>query len=382
MAALYLLAAQPFTVFAMQSQAEYTRRDDYQSSPKAAATQNEGQQHTPRSAAEEAARLRRILPVLPSLIRGGDGLLNLEGQRATQNQIVTSTNVKDPVTDTFVFTAGLPLEAANSTQIPTEQFTVSLAKFYATVPAQRPISSSGWHFTMGTPLFAIGMWDGGRGGSRSAAPTFSATGPSAGGRVTLYQSFAYALSRPTVESIFGTKNNTEFQSYDWDTYAEFQVARRHALSARLALFSQDIDFATLNALTSPEATPDYLMRGGQLTFSDAYSTQSGATIDSSISIKKLRLRVLPRGSDPMVLVEQGEILGNYFDTLRRDSSRVEWKEGMRLRERSAWGHHQISMGAGWARAAFDSIHVGKHDNPDRRGRRRVILDNQIHRLAF
>ena len=359
-AALALLAAQPFALLARQSPAGSTASppQDKSQSSNAAAVRNEGDQHQPRNADEQAARLRRILPVLPSLIRGGDGLLNTEGQRATQNQLVTSTNVKDPVTDTFVFVMGLPVEAANPVHIPAEQFTVSLAKFYATVPMVEPMVSSGWHFTLGSPYFAIGKWDDRLGGFRSAAPAFSATGPTAGGRVKLYQSFGYALSRPTVESIFGTKNDSKFQSYDWDTYADVQAARGHAISARLALFSQDIDFATLNALTAPEATPDYLMRGGQLTFADTYSKQSGVIVDSSASIKKLRLRVLPRGSEPMVLVEQGEIFGNYFDTLRRDASRFEWKENARLAQRTAWGRHQIALGGAWARSAFDSVHAG------------------------
>src|SRR6266571_3515741 len=351
-AVLSLLAAQPFPSLARQSQA------NSQSATKAASRPNEGDQHAHRNADEQAARLRHILPVLPSLIRGGDGLLNTEGQRATQNQLVTSTNVKDPVTDTFPFTSGLPVEGANPVQIPTEQFTVSLAKFYATVPVLDPISSSGWHFSLGSPYFAVGMRDGNLRGIRSAAPAFSLTGPTAGGKVMVYQSFEYALSTPTVESIFGTKHDSKFQSYDSSTHVDVRAVRGHTISARLALFSQDVDFAMLNALTAPEATPDYLMRGGQLSFSDAYSTQGGITVDSSASLKKLRLRLLPRGSEPMVLVEQGEILGNYFDTLRRSADRFEWKEGVRFPDRSGWGRHQIGLGGGWARAAFDSVHIG------------------------
>lgn len=312
----------------------------------------------PRSASDQAARLRRGLPVLPSLIRGGDGLLSSEGQRATQNQLVTSTNVKDPVTDAFPFTSGLPVEVANPVQIPTEQFTVSLAKFYPPVPVLDSLSRSSWHFTLGAPFFAVGKWDGGSLGLRSAAPMVSATGPMFGGKLTLYQSFAYAFSRPTVESIFGTKNDSKFQSYDSNTHADIRAGRGHAPSFRLALFSQNIDFATLNALTAAEATPDYSMRGGQLSFADAYTSPNGTVVDSSISYKSLRLRVVPRGGEPMRFVEQGEIFGNYFDTVRHDASRFEWKEGLQLPEKSGWGKHRVSFGGGLARSAFDSVRLG------------------------
>ena len=361
LASLLLFAALPISSFARQSQPKPSAAGDPQSQARPGAqtpTPNEGAQHTPRSASDQAARLRRSLPVLPSLIRGGDGLLSTEGQRATQNQLVTSTNVKDPVTDAFPFTSGLPVEVANSVHIPTEQFTVSLSKFYSTVPVLDSLSSSSWHFTLGAPFFAVGKWDGGSLGLRSAAPMGSATGPLFGGKLNLYQSFAYAFSRPTVESIFGTKNDSRFQSYDSNTHGEIRAIGGHALSFRLALFSQDIDFATLNALTAPEATPDYLMRGGQLSFSDAYTSPRGFTVDSSMSYKSLRLRVVPRGSEPMTFVEQGEVFGNYFDNVRHDASRFEWKEGLQLPVKSAWGRHQLGFGGGVARSAFDSVRLG------------------------
>jgi hypothetical protein len=361
LAALLLIVAQPFSPLAKPSPPQAARADESQSQAnkdKTSQTTNEGAQHTPRGASEEATRLRRILPVLPSLIRGGDGLLSTEGQRATQSQLVTSTNVKDPVTDAFSFTSGLPVETANPVQIPSEQFSVSLAKFYATVPVLDSISGSGWNFALGAPFFAIGRADGKWRGLRSAAPMASATGPLFGGKLMLYQSFAYALSKQTVESIFDTRNDSRFQSYDSNTHADIRARRGHLVSSRLALFSQDIDSATLNALTVPEATPDYLLQGGQLSFSDAYATQSGMILDSSVSYKNMRVRVRPRGSAPMIFVEQGEIFGNYFDNVRHNGSRFEWKEGLQLPEKSGWGNHHIGFGGGLARAAFDSVRVG------------------------
>jgi hypothetical protein len=60
----------------------------------------------------------------------------------------------------------------------------------------------------------------------------------------------------------------------------------------------------------------------------------------------------------MKFVEQGEIFGNYFDSVRHNASRLEWKEGLQLPEKSAWGRHQLSFGSGLARSAFDSVRFG------------------------
>ncbi|PYT08581.1 MAG: hypothetical protein DMF60_04480, partial [Acidobacteria bacterium] len=100
------------------------------------------------------------------------------------------------------------------------------------------------------------------------------------------------------------------------------------------------------------------MRGGQLSFSDAYTSSSGIIVDSSISYKSLRLRVVPRGSEPMKFVEQGEIFGNYFDNVRHDASRFEWREGLQLPEKSGLGKQHIGFGGGLARSAFDSLRRG------------------------
>ncbi|HJQ25724.1 MAG TPA: hypothetical protein VKA60_17525 [Blastocatellia bacterium] len=316
----------------------------------------EGPKQTP--ADEAAARFRRILPVLPALVRGSDGVLSLNGQRATQGLVVTSANVKDPATDAFPFTAGLPVEAAEAVQIPVEQFTVALPKFYAAVPVADAISSNGWHFSLGAPFLSLARDANGVPGFGSAAAAAAATGPVLRGKLVLFDSFDYRLSKAAIQNFLGQSSDTTYESYDWAHHADIKAWRRHTASLRLALFSQADALATLNGLTSPEAAPDYLMRGGQLSLSDAFTAASGAVIDSSFAVKRLRLRVLPRGSGPMVFVEQGELFGNYFDAVRHNSSRIEGKAAVRLPEQDGWGKHRLSFGVGLARSAFDSLRVG------------------------
>ena len=363
--ALILLLTQSSSVLAKQSQSEDQSSGSNQPQ-NGNQSQNEGAQAASRKAGDVAARFRTILPVVPSPDRGGDGLLNLFGRRATQSSFVSSTNVKDHATDVFPFRNPLPVEAAEEVQIPAEQFAASLPKFYFTVPAFNRLNRDNWHFSLGNPYFSFKHEDGIK-GIRSANPVISASGPLMGGRLVLSNSFEYRLSKRTVESVvedhLQPKENgdddrySDYRSYDWNTRLSLRPWRNHRLSARFALFSQDIDAATLDAFTPLETTPDYLMRGGQGYFSDNYTFSSGVILISSLEINRLRLRVLPRGSLPMELVEQ-EFEGNYFDTLRRSSSRIEWKESLRMPERQAWGRHLLSLGSGFTRRAFDSIHIG------------------------
>ena len=319
--------------------------------------QSEGPHQGPSSAAETARRFRRALPVIPSLVRGTDALLSQNGQRAIQTQLVTSSNVKEPTVDAFPFAGGLPVEASEPVQIPDEQFAVQPAKFNATIPVLDPISTQAWHFTVGIPFFSPAYEDGFH-GIRSAAPLLRATGPVFGDKMSLFESFEYRLSKTTNQSVFGGLNDSKYQSYDWNTHADVRAWQNHLVSGRLAIFSQNSDLATLSALTEPAATPDYLMRGGQMSVSDTYTWRPGLILDSVFSARYMRLHVVPEAAGPMVLVSQGDILGNYFDTLHRTSHRLEWKEALRLPEFKGWGSHQISFGGGLARAAFDSSHQG------------------------
>ena len=310
-------------------------------------------------AEESAARIRRAIPTLPALIRGSDYLLNTEGQRATQNQLVTSANVKDPAIDAFPVAGGLPVEAAEPVQVPANQFTVALPKFYATIPVLDSISTGDWHFKAGSPELSLRHGPDGMRGFRSATPGISATGPLAGSKLLLFQGFEYRLSKTSVHNLFDERQDTRYQSYDWNTHFEIKASRRHSLSTRLALFSQELDFAGLGGLITVEATPNYLMGGGQLFFSDAYTSTGGAIVSSSLSVRKLRLHVLPQGDKPMEFIEQGELRGNYFDTMHRSSSRGDWREAVRLPELNELGRHQFTFGAAFARSSFNSSHFSR-----------------------
>ncbi len=329
-----------------------------QSTSGKAQSQTEGKR-AGNQAEESATRIRRAIPTLPALIRGSDYLLNTEGQRATQNQLVTSTNVKDPASDAFPLPGGLPVEAAEPVQVPADQFTVTLPKFYATVPVPDSISTGDWHFKAGSPELSLRHGPDGMRGFRSATPGISATGPLAGSRLLLFQGFEYRLSKTSVQNLFDERQDTRYQSYDWNTHLDIKPSRRHSFTARLALFSQDVDFAGLGGSIAVEATPNYLMGGGQFFFSDSYTSSGGAIVSSSLSDRRLRLHVLPQGDKPMVFIEQGELRGNYFDTMHRSSSREDWREAVRLPELNELGRHQFSFGAGFARSSFNSSHFSR-----------------------
>jgi hypothetical protein len=320
--------------------------------------QKEGPQPDKDRAGDAALKFRRLVPIVPDLFRGSDGLLTTNGQRAIETRLVTGTNVKEPAMDARPLPSGLAVEAAEPVEIPNDQFSPSTLKFNESVPMLDSIRSDTWHLEFGTPSISVEDSNGLR-RLRAAAPEASATGPLLGGKINLFQSFRYRLSRATIAGLGGV-NDTTFQSYDWNTHADIKAGDRNTPSIRLVLFSQEVDSATLNGLTHPEATPGFLMRGGQLFVSDAYRNQAGFILDSSLGAKSMHLSVLPQGTGPMLLIQQGELEGSYFDRLYRTSHRTEWKESVQLPENSTSQKHHLRFGGALARDAFDST---RRDSP-------------------
>src|SRR5262249_1951433 len=73
-------------------------------------------------------RFQDAIPLVPGVVRGPDGLLNVKGARASQSLMtVNSANVSDPVTGESGF--NLPLEAVQSVEVLTNPYSPEYGEF-------------------------------------------------------------------------------------------------------------------------------------------------------------------------------------------------------------------------------------------------------------
>jgi len=73
-------------------------------------------------------RFQDALPLVPGVVRGPDGLLNVKGARASQSGLtVNSANVTDPVTGEFAI--NLPIEAIQSVEVLTNPYAPEYGQF-------------------------------------------------------------------------------------------------------------------------------------------------------------------------------------------------------------------------------------------------------------
>src|SRR5262245_15445803 len=122
-------------------------------------------------------RFQDALPLLPGIVRGPDGTLNIKGTRPTQSGIlVSSLNVTDPVTGNPAI--DLPLEAVDTIQVYSNPYSAEFGKFTGAVTTIETRSGSNrWRYLLTGLLPRPRLRDNHIFGIGSVSPRLAVGGP-------------------------------------------------------------------------------------------------------------------------------------------------------------------------------------------------------------
>src|SRR5262249_37030080 len=145
-------------------------------------------------------KFQDALPLVPGVVRGPDGLLNLKGARASQSLLtVNSANVSDPVTGESGI--NLPLEAVQSVEVLSNPYSPEYGEFTGAVTAVQTKSGSE-KFTFDAQSFFPRVRR--RGGSfvgiEAFTPRVTFSGPLIQNKLKFMQSFEYRYVRTPVDN--------------------------------------------------------------------------------------------------------------------------------------------------------------------------------------
>src|SRR6185503_12225607 len=159
-------------------------------------------------------QLLDALPLVPGVVRGPDGQIDMNGARASQSSMtVNSANVTDPVTGQFAF--NLPIEAVESVQVLTNPYAAEYGKFTGGVTAVATRSGTDKFNVEAQSFFPRfrrrgGTWS----GVESFTPRLAFSGPIKKNKLWFMQSFEYRFVRTPVESLPSDKRDTGLESFD------------------------------------------------------------------------------------------------------------------------------------------------------------------------
>jgi hypothetical protein len=310
-------------------------------------------QSTVRNMANRDERFENLLPLVPGVVRGPNGRINMKGARASQNgSLVNSADVTDPATGTTAI--NLPIDVVSSIQVLSTPYDPEYGKFTGAVSNVETRAGDFNKFRVSAQnlMPRLRRVDGSVMGLAAATPRVTLSGPIAKDRVAFTQSFEYRYERSPVDSLPSLERDIESESFNSYTQIDVNISKKQTATASFAVFPQKFRHYGLNTFMPQSSTPDLHERGYQAYLQHRYVTASGDLLTSQVSVRKFDADLFPTSNAPFELLLE-TTKGGFFNRQDRDTSRAEWEEIFHSRPRQFHGSHELHAGVEFAHSSYD-----------------------------
>ena len=246
-------------------------------------------QSTVEEAPNQNERIDSLLPLVPGVVRGPDGRINMKGAQATQaGWLLNSANVTDPATGGQA--VNLPIDVVSSVQVISNPYDPEYGKFTGAVSSveTRTGNLDKFHLSAQNLVPRLRDRNGHIVGIGAVTPRITATGPILKNRLAFTQSFEYRFVRTPVESLPPLQRDTKLESFDSFSQLDLKINEKQTATLSVAIFPQKLDYLGLNTFTPQPATPDLHQRGFQISAQHRYVSESGGLLISQLAYEELR----------------------------------------------------------------------------------------------
>src|SRR5580704_5573565 len=257
---------------------------------------------TLRDAPNVDERFESALPLIPGVVRGPDGHINLKGARSTQGgALVNSANVTDPVTGSPAI--NLPIDVVASVQVISNPYGPQYGKFTGAVSSidTKTGDYEKFHYSVQNVVPRLRDRGGTIDGIGAATPRTTFTGPLVKNRVAVTQSLEYRYVRTPVNSLPPFSRDTKLESVDSYTQFDFILDPKQTATISFALYPQKLAYLGLNTFTTQQSTPDLHQRGYQIYAQHRWVIGDAGLLTSQFSYKTFDADVTAQSSDPYIL---------------------------------------------------------------------------------
>jgi len=300
------------------------------------------------------SRFQDALPLLPGVVRGPDGTLNIKGTRPSQSGIlVSSLNVTDPVTGAPAIE--LPLEAVDTVQVYSNPYSSEFGKFAGAVTTIETRSGSNDLRYLFLGVLPRPRWrDGKIYGIGAATPRIAIGGPIKKDKLFFFQSLEYRFIRtnvPSLEALEEHQRDIKRESFDSFSRLDYVVNNNNRLTASFSIFPQKFDYFNLNTFNPSDTTANFHQRGWFLAFNEQATFESGALLQSSFSAKQFDGDIFGNSAAPYQVTPDRNF-GGWFNRQHRESRRYEWLEVFNFAAREWHGSHTFKTGLNLSRTSY------------------------------
>ena len=299
-------------------------------------------------------RFDALLPLVPGVVRGPDGLINMKGARSTQSgALVNSANVSDPATGNVAMR--LPIDVVQQVKVVSNPYDPEYGRLAGAVSSVDTTSSSfdDFHFSKQN-LFPRPRKRGGDFiGVESATPRFTLTGPLVKNKIAFTESFEYRFTRTPVSSLPPLERDIKLEGFNSFIQLDVNLTQRQSLTASFALYPQKFDYVGLNTFNPQPTTPDLHQRGYMASVQHRYTTGADSLLLSQFSYKRFDADLTANSNDAYQLfIETAE--GGYYNRQRRQTYRTEWQETYQFGVNDFFGRHRLKAGLNFAHSNYDA----------------------------
>jgi len=298
-------------------------------------------------------QFQSLLPLIPGVVRGPNGLINMKGARASQNgSLVNSADVTDPATGTTAI--NIPIDVVSSVQVLSTPYDPEYGRFTGAVSnvETRPGDFNKFRVSAQNLVARLRRVDGSIMGIAAFTPRMTVSGPIVKDRVAFTESVEYRYERDPVDSLPPLQSYNRTESFDSYTQFDVNISPKQTLTASFAIFPQHLDYYGLNTFTPLPSTPDLDERGYQAYVQHRYLTDSNDLLTSQVSFRRFDADLAPNSNGPyQLLVETTE--GGFFNHQDRNTTRTEWEELYRSHPHHFLGSHELDTGTDFAHSSYD-----------------------------
>src|SRR5580692_4271207 len=297
-------------------------------------------------------KIESLLPLVPGVVRGPDGRINMKGAQATQaGWLVNSANVTDPATGGQAIS--LPIDVVSSVQVISNPYDPEYGKFTGAVSSVETRTSNfdKFHFSIQNLAPRARDRDGSIVGIGAFTPRTTITGPVIKDRLAFTQSLEYRFVRTPVESLPPLQRDTTLESFDSFSQFDLKITDRQTATLSVAVFPQKFDYLGLNTFNPQPSTTNLHQRGDQVSAQHSYVAESGGLLSSRLAYEEFDADTFPNSQAPyQMLVETTE--GGFFNRQNRDTRRVEWQEIYHFSPKHFLGNHELKVGFDFSHGSY------------------------------
>lgn len=265
-----------------------------------------------------------VLPLLPNVVRGPDGMISVAGARAPQGQmLVNGLSQNDPVMGEPDIM--LPLEPIGSVQVFTNEYPTEFGRATGglTVIHMRSGDDT-FHVNVNSFDPRLQFSHTGISGVEAWEPNLGVSGPLVKGRLWFYQGLDYRFVRNSFDTLVGSQDNKYTAVLSWSSL-DWSISPNHRATLAVDVDPQTTDHNNITAFTPAATVPAFHRGGVRTSVSDRLVLGRATTLESNAQAADLPTRVTPDSTDPY-LVAHDVTRGSYFNTQDRSASRVELAE--------------------------------------------------------